>query len=106
MEAGRKRTRTVSWEDPFEVPKAAAGRSGLELLRDVFSGKLPPPPITVPMGLRGVEEMECKAVFEREPGEHIYRPTRSDKGGPALALLDSPNGCGLPRTLQARDRHP
>jgi len=104
METGRKRTRTVSWEDPFEVPKAAAGRSGLELLRDVFSGKLPPPPITATMGFRGVEVEEGRAVFEGEPGEHLYNPIGSVHGGFAMALLDSAMGCAIHSTLAAGER--
>ncbi|TMD17511.1 MAG: PaaI family thioesterase [Chloroflexi bacterium] len=72
-----KRTRTVTWEDPFEVPKAAAGRSGLDLLKDVFEGRLPPPPITATLGFRGVHVEEGKAVFEGEPGEHLYNPIGS-----------------------------
>ena len=105
METERKRTRTVTWEDPFEVPKAAAGRSGLELLRDVFSGKLPPPPITATMGFRGVEVGEGKAVFEGEPGEHLYNPIGSVHGGFAMALLDSAMGCAIHTTLQAGERY-
>src|SRR5207247_9785396 len=105
METGRKRTRTVSWEDPFEVPKAAAGRSGLELLRDVFSGKLPPPPITATMGFRGVEVEEGRAVFEGEPGEHLYNPIGSVHGGFAIALLDAAMGCASHTTPHACARY-
>lgn len=105
METERKRTRTVTWEDPFEVPKQAAGRSGLELLRDVFSGKLPPPPITATMGFAGVEVAEGKAVFEGDPGEHLYNPIGSVHGGFAMTLLDSAMGCAIHTTLQAGERY-
>lgn len=104
-ETGTKRTRTVSWQDPLEVPKAAAGRSGLELLRDLFSGKLPPPPISATMGFHGVEVEEGRAVFEGEPGEHVYNPIGSVHGGFAMALLDSAMGCAIHSTLQAGDRY-
>lgn len=96
-----KRTRTVSWEDPFIVPSAAAGRSGMEVLRDVFSGKLPPPPITHTLGFRGVSVEEGRAVFEGEPGEHLYNPIGSVHGGFAMALLDSAMGCAIHTTLRA-----
>ena len=105
METGQKRTRTVTWDDPFEVPKAAAGRSGLELLRDVFSGKLPAPPITATMGFQGVEVDEGKAVFEGDPGEHLYNPIGSVHGGFAMALLDSAMGCAIHTTLKAGERY-
>ena len=104
-ETGQKRTRTTSWDDPFEVPKAAAGRSGIELLRDVFSGKLPPPPITATMGFRGVEVDEGRAVFEGEPGEHLYNPIGSVHGGFAMTLLDSAMGCAIHTTLKAGERY-
>lgn len=104
-ETGTKRTRTVTWGDPFEVPKAAAGRSGIELLRDVFAGKLPAPPIAATMGFHGVEVAEGRAVFEGEPGEHVYNPIGSVHGGYAMALLDSAMGCAIHTTLQAGERY-
>ena len=104
-ETGTKRTRTVTWGDPFEVPKAAAGRSGIELLREVFAGKLPAPPITATMGFRGVEVADGRAVFEGEPGEHLYNPIGSVHGGFAMALLDSAMGCAIHTTLQAGERY-
>jgi uncharacterized protein (TIGR00369 family) len=96
-----RRTRTVTWEDPSIVPSAAAGRSGMELLREVFSGKLPPPPITQTLGFRGVSVEAGKAVFEGEPGEHLYNPIGSVHGGYAMALLDSAMGCAIHTTLRA-----
>lgn len=104
-ETGTKRTRTVTWRDPFEVPKAAAGRSGIELLRDLFAGKLPPPPIAATMGFRGVEVTDGRAVFEGEPGEHLYNPIGSVHGGFAMALLDSAMGCAIHTTLQPGERY-
>ena len=102
---GTKRTRTVTWEDPFDVPESAAGRRGVELLNDVFSGKLPAPPITATMGFRGVEVEEGRAVFEGEPGEHLYNPIGSVHGGFAMALLDSAMGCAIHSTLEAGERY-
>jgi len=54
METRNRRSRTVTWEDPFEVLKAAPGRTGLELLKEVFEKRLPPPPIAQTMGFTGV----------------------------------------------------
>ena len=100
-----RRTRTVSWDDPFAIPRAAAGRSGMEVLRDVFAGRLPPPPITQTLGFRGVSVEEGKAVFEGEPGEHLYNPIGSVHGGYAMALLDSAMGCAIHSTLQAGEMY-
>jgi uncharacterized protein (TIGR00369 family) len=101
----KKRERTVRWEDPFTVPRAAAGRSGLEVLQEVFEGRLPPPPITQTLGFAGVHVEEGKAVFEGEPGEHLYNPIGVVHGGFAMTLLDSAMGCAVHSTLAAGERY-
>ncbi len=101
----KKRERTVSWEDPFTVPRAAAGRSGLEVLREMFDGRLPPPPITQTLGFAGVHVEEGTAVFEGEPGEHLYNPIGVVHGGFAMTLLDSAMGCAVHSTLAAGERY-
>jgi uncharacterized protein (TIGR00369 family) len=105
METEKKRSRTISWEDPFAIMRAAPGRSGLELLTEMFEGKLPPPPITQTMGFIGVHVEEGKAVFEGDPGEHLYNPIGSVHGGYAMALLDSAMGCAIHTTLAAGERY-
>jgi len=105
METRNKRSRTVTWEDPFEVLKAAPGRSGLELLKDVFEKRLPPPPIAQTMGFTGVHVESGKAVFEGEPAEYLYNPIGVVHGGFAMALLDSAMGCAVHSTLAAGDRY-
>lgn len=94
-----RRTRTVSWEDPLAIPRAAAGRSGLELMREIFEGRLPPPPIMLTLGFTGVEVGAGRAVFVGEPGEHLYNPIGSVHGGYAMTLLDSAMGCAVHTTL-------
>jgi uncharacterized protein (TIGR00369 family) len=101
----KKRERTISWEDPFTVPRAAAGRSGLEVLKEMFEGRLPPPPITQTLGFAGVHVEEGKAVFEGEPGEHLYNPIGVVHGGFAMTLLDSAMGCAVHTTLAAGERY-
>ena len=100
IEAG-KRTRTVTWEDPFTIPRAAAGRSGLELLQDLIAGKLPPPPIAMTMGFTLAEVAEGRTVFTGEPGEYLYNPIGAVHGGFAMALLDSAMGCAIHSTMAA-----
>src|SRR5207302_1697190 len=72
MDTETKRSRTITWADPFAIPKATARKSGLEALREVFEGRLPPPPIAETMGIEGVHVEEGKAVFEGEPAEYLY----------------------------------
>jgi uncharacterized protein (TIGR00369 family) len=105
METQAKRSRTVTWEDPLEVVRAAQGRSGLELLREMFEGRFPVPPIAVTMGFRGVHVEEGKAVFEGEPAEYLYNPIGVVHGGFAMALLDSAMGCAVHSTIAAGERY-
>lgn len=93
------RTRTITWEDPMAVPQAAAGRTGLELMRAIFEGKLPRPPISATMGFTGAEVTEGHAVFIGEPDESLYNPIGSVHGGYAMTLLDSAMGCAVHSTL-------
>jgi len=105
MDTETKRSRTITWADPFAIPKATAGKSGLEALREVFEGRLPPPPITETMGFTGVQVEEGKAVFEGEPAEYLYNPIGVVHGGFAMALLDSAMGCAVHSTLKVGERY-
>ena len=105
MKTEQTRTRTVTWADPFLLPQAAVGKSGLEILQEVFEGRLPPPPIAETMGFAGVQVEMGKAVFEGEPGEHLYNPIGVVHAGFAMALLDSAMGCAVHSTLQVGERY-
>lgn len=99
------RTRTVSWSDPSAIPNAAAGRSGLELLTEMFEGRLPPPPISATLGFRGIEVSDGRAVFVGEPGEYLYNPIGTVHGSYAMALLDSAMGCAIHTKLVAGETY-
>jgi uncharacterized protein (TIGR00369 family) len=73
------RTRTLTWQDP--VPSAAAGAkmAGLDYVRKIQAGEIPPPPI----------------VFVGEPGEEHYNPIGVVHGGYASTILDSALGCSV-----------
>ncbi len=85
------------------VALAAHGRelSGIEYVRQIFDGELPPPPISQLMGFRGVEFEHGRAVFEMTPGPEHYNPIGTVHGGIALTLLDSAMGCAVHTTLAA-----
>ena len=96
-----ERTRTVTWEDPRALAKAAVGLSGIDYLRKIVSGELPPPPIGVLMNFRIAELSEGRAVFTVEPAEYHYNPIGVVHGGVAATLLDSAMGCAVHSTLPA-----
>ena len=83
----------------------AVESSGLETIKAIFAGALPPPPIAELMGFRGVEVELGRAVFEFEPGPQHYNPIGSVHGGVAMTLLDSAMGCAIHSTLEAGVRY-
>jgi len=89
------RTINVEWTDPAAL--AAAGRSmpGIEFLRAIRDGKLPPPPMAKLLGFSLVEVEPGYAVFECLPGERHYNPIGVVHGGLAMTLLDSAMGCAV-----------
>jgi uncharacterized protein (TIGR00369 family) len=95
------RTRTITWEDP--VPGARAGRamSGLDYLKAIQEGRIPPPPIAVLIDMRIVEVSEGRVVFAAQPAEFHYNPLGAVHGGLAATLLDSALGCAIHSTLPA-----
>ena len=75
--------------------------AGLDYVRAVQSGELPPPPIAVVMNFRIDELDEGRAVFIGEPGEEHYNPIGVVHGGYASTILDSALGCAVHTTLPA-----
>jgi uncharacterized protein (TIGR00369 family) len=105
METNSARTRTITWEDPFTLMRAAPGKTGLELLRELSRSELPPPPIAVLMGFTGALFEEGRAIFEGEPAEYLYNPIGVVHGGYAMTLLDSAMGCAVQSTLGVGERY-
>ena len=89
------RTRTITWEDPLASAHAGTTLSGIDYLRAVAQGKLPPPPIALLLGFDIEEVAEGRVVFAAETGEHQYNPIGVVHGGLAATLLDSAMGCAV-----------
>jgi uncharacterized protein (TIGR00369 family) len=87
---------------PTPVPLTVlAQRSGLELLRGVMTGQLPPPPIGTTLDFFLVEVESGRAVFQGNPKAAFYNPIGSVHGGWASTLLDSCVACAVHSTLPA-----
>ena len=96
-----ERTRTVSWEDPVATAAAARDLSGLDYLRAIRDGDVPPPPIAALLGFEPVELAKGRAGFAVTPEEFHYNPLGVVHGGLAATLLDSAMGCAVQTTLPA-----
>lgn len=97
---GSTRTRTHTWDVPTTYQDAGE-HTGLELLRLSLEGHLPSAPICGTLGFRLVEADEGRAVFEGEPGEHLFNPMGTVHGGFLATLLDSALGTAVMSTLPA-----
>jgi len=93
------RRRETAWEDPRPSAKVAAAMTGLEFLRAVRDGTVPPPPIGVTLGFELTEVDEGRTVFTCLPGEHHYNPIGIVHGGLVSTLIDSATGTAVHTTL-------
>jgi uncharacterized protein (TIGR00369 family) len=95
------RTRTYSWTDPAEHAAVLGSTSGLDLMRMMLAGELPPPPVMNLIDISGMEVEEGSITFYLDPQEFHYNPLGSMHGGVISTLLDSAAACSLHSTLPA-----
>ena len=82
------------------VDEVAPGLTGVEQLRALIrAGRMPG--IGRSLGFTLVEVEEGRAVFEGDPGPHVYNPIGTVHGGYAATLLDSACGCAVHSRLRA-----
>jgi len=95
------RSVTVSWADPQALAEAARSLLGIEFLRAIRDGRLPPAPMAQLLGFELVEVEPGHVVFEVLPGERHYNPIGVVHGGLAMTLLDSAMGCAVQTQVPA-----
>ena len=95
------RSRTINWQDPLASAAKGAGLAGLDYVRAIQSGEIPPPPIAVVMNFSIELLEEGRATFIGAPGEEHYNPIGVVHGGYASTILDSALGCSVHTTLPA-----
>ena len=100
-EWGELREKTVRWHDPMISAAAASLLSGLEFLRAIRDGELPPPPIAKLFGFEIREVEPGRVVFECVPDESAYNPIGVVHGGLVCTLADTVTACAAQTTLQA-----
>ena len=87
-----ERVRTFTWSDPLATAAAAASLPGLEAIRKIAAGELPPPPIAELLDFEITLAEEGRVIFAVTPAEWMYNPIGSVHGGVAATLLDSSLG--------------
>jgi uncharacterized protein (TIGR00369 family) len=93
-------TRTIEWQDPMVLAQAAATRSGLDFMRAIQAGELPPPPIGSTLGFGDLPVVEeGRVVFRLQPDSSLYNPIGTVHGGVHATLLDSAMGCAVHTVL-------
>ncbi|MHC1943227.1 PaaI family thioesterase [Bradyrhizobium sp. UFLA06-06] len=95
------RARVVEWQAPGPVAKAAAPMSGIEAMRAIRDGRLPPPPMAKLIGFRMAVVDEGRIVMDLEPHESLENTIGLLHGATAAALLDTAMGCAISTMLPA-----
>ncbi len=98
---GQPRSKTITWHDPTAVAAAGVGLAGIEHLRAISAGRLPPPPIAALLGMQIREIEPGRVSFECVPDESAYNPIGTVHGGLVCTLADTVVGCAVQSTLDA-----
>src|SRR3954463_2169288 len=75
--------------------------SGLDFVRQMMTGTLPPPPMVQLLGMRLVHVEEGFVAFAAVPAEAFYNGLGVAHGGFAATMLDSALGCSINTMLPA-----
>jgi uncharacterized protein (TIGR00369 family) len=98
---GAESSLTVTWNDPRPALALVQTMPGLDYLRGIAAGELPPPPIAqlLGMGITRVEDGEVE--FTVQPHASHYNPIGVVHGGVMCTALDTVAGCAVHTTLAA-----
>jgi uncharacterized protein (TIGR00369 family) len=73
--------------------------TGLDLMRSIAAGLVPPPAFAATLGLQVVEVEEGRMVFGLQPRADLLNPMGTLHGGVIATLLDTAMGTALHTTL-------
>ncbi len=95
------RETTVRWHDTAEGLAVLPTLSGIEFLKKMKLGEVPPPPIASHVAMELVEVGDGTVTFSCQPNESHYNPIGMVHGGLVCTLLDSALGCAAHTKLPA-----
>jgi uncharacterized protein (TIGR00369 family) len=85
--------------DATLLAERARASAGIDFLRAIRDGELPPAPIQDVLGFTLVEADEGRIVFAATPGEQHYNPIGVVHAGLVATMLDSAMGASVHSTL-------
>lgn len=95
-----KHERTYRWADPADIAAAAEGLSGLELMRAIAEGRVPPPPVGSLVGVDGFTAEKGRVTVGFEPAAYHYNALGSVHGGVIATVIDIVLGSAVHSTLK------
>jgi uncharacterized protein (TIGR00369 family) len=96
-----KHERTYRWADPAELTAKCAGLSGLDALRAMAEGRIPPPPVGSLVGVNGMTVDKGRVSIGFDPAEFHYNFLGTVHGGVIATVIDIVMGSAVHSTLKA-----
>jgi uncharacterized protein (TIGR00369 family) len=94
--------RMMDQSQPISVSHGAMrALSGVEFMRALMDGTLPPPLFSPTTRIYPIEVAEGRVVFEGEPDRAFYNPMNVMHGGWIATLLDTGMACAVHSVLKA-----
>jgi uncharacterized protein (TIGR00369 family) len=98
---GAESSLTVAWNDPIPALAHLREKSGLDYLRGIVSGEVPPPPVAMLLGMSITSVEHGQVVFTLAPHASHYNPLGVVHGGMLCTVLDTVAACAGHTTLEA-----